>query len=202
MLTLVGVRLTVVRTQSWVVERREVNAKTVTPLYTPEQRQRRDQSVWTLVQGILAPLQFLTFLVSLYLVSDALFGQGRSDWANASVLVKTGLLYAIMVTGSIWEKVVFDCYLFAPAFFWEDVVSMGVMVLHTAYVVAWWLQALEPGEQLWLALMAYASYVINAAQFLYKFKQARQLEARLLAESDASAASMEPHVGQLHGGRP
>jgi 3-vinyl bacteriochlorophyllide hydratase len=179
-----------------------VNAKTVTPLYTPEQRQRRDQSVWTLVQGILAPLQFLTFLVSLYLVADALFGQGRSDWANASVLVKTGLLYAIMVTGSIWEKVVFDCYLFAPAFFWEDVVSMGVMVLHTAYVVAWWLQALEPGEQLWLALMAYASYVINAAQFLYKFRQARQLEARLLAESGPDAASMEPNVGQFHGGHP
>ena len=36
-------------------------------LYTPEQRWRRDHSMWTLVQGILAPLQFLVFLVSLVL---------------------------------------------------------------------------------------------------------------------------------------
>ena len=38
------------------------------PLYTPEERIRRDASVWTLVQGILAPVQFLVFLVSLGLV--------------------------------------------------------------------------------------------------------------------------------------
>ena len=38
------------------------------PLYTPEERVRRDNSVWTLVQGVLAPLQFLIFLVSLVLV--------------------------------------------------------------------------------------------------------------------------------------
>ncbi len=35
------------------------------PLYTPEQRRRRDASPWTLVQGVLAPLQFGVFLVSL-----------------------------------------------------------------------------------------------------------------------------------------
>ena len=38
------------------------------PLYTPEERVRRDATVWTLVQGILAPVQFLVFLVSLGLV--------------------------------------------------------------------------------------------------------------------------------------
>lgn len=185
-----------------VVERQDVNAKTVSPLYTPEQRLRRDQSVWTLVQGVLAPLQFLTFLVSLYLVADALFDQGRSDWANASVLVKTGLLYAIMVTGSIWEKVVFDCYLFAPAFYWEDVVSMGVMVLHTAYVVVWWLQLLTPSEQLWLALLAYASYLINAGQFLYKFRQARLVQAIAPAAGGVPLSALQANRGQLGGGRP
>ena len=41
-----------------------------------------------------------------------------------------------MVTGAIWEKVVFGRYLFAPAFFWEDVFSMLVLALHTAYLVA------------------------------------------------------------------
>ncbi|MDE3231747.1 MAG: 2-oxoglutarate synthase, partial [Pseudomonadota bacterium] len=35
-------------------------------LYTPEQRARRDATKWTLVQGLLAPVQFLIFLVSLY----------------------------------------------------------------------------------------------------------------------------------------
>jgi len=29
------------------------------PLYTPAERWRRDATVWTLVQGVLAPLQFL-----------------------------------------------------------------------------------------------------------------------------------------------
>ena len=37
-------------------------------LYTAEERQRRDASPWTLVQGVLAPIQFLVFLVSLALV--------------------------------------------------------------------------------------------------------------------------------------
>ena len=37
-------------------------------LYTKAQRQRRDDTVWTTVQGILAPAQFLVFLVALSLV--------------------------------------------------------------------------------------------------------------------------------------
>ena len=56
--------------------------------------------------------------------------------ATVSVVVKTLLLYTIMITGSIWEKEVFGRYLFAPAFFWEDVFSMLVLALHTAYLVA------------------------------------------------------------------
>ena len=56
--------------------------------------------------------------------------------ATWSVVAKTAALYAIMVTGAIWEKVVFGRYLFAPAFYWEDVFSMVVIALHTAYVAA------------------------------------------------------------------
>ncbi len=62
-------------------------------------------------------------------------GEGLAA-ANASVVVKTLVLYTIMVTGSIWEKEVFGQYLFARPFFWEDVVSMVVLALHTAYLVA------------------------------------------------------------------
>ncbi len=142
-------------------------------LYTPEQRWRRDHSAWTLVQGILAPLQFVVFLISLTLVARTLIWGLDAEWALWSVVIKTGVLYLIMITGSIWEKVVFGQYLFAPSFFWEDVVSMGVMALHTAYVAGWWSGRLSSEALLWLALAAYASYVINAIQFVWKLRAAR-----------------------------
>ena len=146
------------------------------PLYTPEQRLRRDASRWTLVQGLLAPLQFVVFAVSLVLVLRYLTtGQGLQA-ATVSVVVKTLVLYTIMVTGSIWEKVVFDRWLFAPAFYWEDVFSMLVLALHTAYLVALFTGALGPRGQLLLALAAYATYLINAGQFIWKLRMAR-LEA-------------------------
>jgi 3-vinyl bacteriochlorophyllide hydratase len=143
------------------------------PLYTAEERRRRDASAWTLVQGILAPLQFLVFLVSLWLVVRFLLtGEGEFA-ATVSVVVKTFVLYTIMVTGSIWEKEVFGRYLFAPAFFWEDVVSMLVLALHTAYLYALFTGALGVEGQMMLALAAYAAYVINAAQFILKLRAAR-----------------------------
>ena len=143
------------------------------PLYTAEERRRRDASGWTLVQGVLAPIQFLVFLVSLGLVLRYLaFGQGH-DAATLSVVIKTLLLYTIMVTGCIWEKVVFGRYLFAPAFYWEDVFSMLVLALHTAYLVALFTGALTDRQQMVLALAAYATYLINATQFILKLRAAR-----------------------------
>ena len=145
----------------------------MSPLYTPEERLRRDASVWTLVQGVLAPVQFVVFLVSLYFVIRCLMtGQGET-WALWSVVVKTLCLYTIMMTGCIWEKVVFGKYLFAKAFFWEDVFSMLVLALHTAYLVVWWQGIWSPAEQLWLAVAAYATYCINAIQFILKLRTAR-----------------------------
>jgi 3-vinyl bacteriochlorophyllide hydratase len=147
-------------------------------LYTPEERLRRDRSKWTLVQGILAPVQFLVFLISLYLVLRFLFtGEGEFA-ANASVVIKTLFLYAIMITGSIWEKEVFGRYLFAPAFYWEDVFSMLVLFLHTAYLFALGFGFLEIRQLMALALAAYLAYVINAAQFLWKLRQARLQEPK------------------------
>jgi 3-vinyl bacteriochlorophyllide hydratase len=144
-----------------------------TLLYTPEQRARRDASGWTLVQGVLAPLQFLVFLASLALVLRYLASGQGFELAAASVVVKTLLLYTIMVTGCIWEKVVFGRWLFAPAFFWEDVFSMLVLALHTAYLFALFGGALGPRGQMLLALAAYAAYAINAAQFVWKLRVAR-----------------------------
>jgi 3-vinyl bacteriochlorophyllide hydratase len=150
-----------------------LNSPARKPLYTAAERARRDASAWTLVQGILAPVQFLIFLVSLALVLRYL-ATGEGYWAaTLSILVKTATLYLIMVTGAIWEKMVFGQYLLAPAFFWEDVFSFAVIALHTAYILALWTGVLSPDALMILALAAYAAYAINAAQFVLKLRMAR-----------------------------
>jgi 3-vinyl bacteriochlorophyllide hydratase len=142
-------------------------------LYTTEQRRRRDESPWTLVQGVLAPVQFVVFLISVGLILRYLSSGEGVMAANMSIVAKTLVLYTIMVTGSIWEKDVFGQWLFADAFFWEDVVSMLVLALHTAYLVALLFGLLSAGGLMILALAAYASYAINAAQFVLKLRAAR-----------------------------
>ena len=143
-------------------------------LYTPEERRRRDASPWTVVQGVLAPAQFVVFLVSLCLVSRFLSTGLGEHAATASVVAKTLCLYAIMITGCIWEREVFGRYLFAPAFYWEDVFSMLVLALHPGYLVALLSGALDAHSLMLLALAAYAAYVINAAQFVLKLRSARR----------------------------
>jgi 3-vinyl bacteriochlorophyllide hydratase len=149
------------------------------PLYTAAERARRDATHWTLVQGVLAPVQFLAFAVSLVLVLRYLATGDGYGAATASILVKTALLYTIMITGAIWEKVVFGQYLFAPAFFWEDVFSFAVIALHTLYIWGLWSGTLAPADLMFVALAAYAAYVINAVQFVLKLRAARlDAEAR------------------------
>jgi 3-vinyl bacteriochlorophyllide hydratase len=156
-------------------------------LYTPEERQRRDATPWTLVQGILAPIQFLVFLVSTGLVVRFLMTGVGEQLAIASILLKTVLLYTIMVTGSIWEKVVFGKWLFAEPFWWEDLVSFLVIALHTLYLAAllkgWW----STEARMVLALVAYGIYAVNATQFLLKLRAAR-LQAAAEALPDGAAA--------------
>ena len=150
-----------------------LTSSTHQPLYTAEERVRRDTTIWTPIQGILAPIQFLVFVVSLVLVLRYLATGLGYEAATWSILIKTFLLLTIMVTGAIWEKVVFGQYLFAPAFFWEDVFSFLVIALHLAYVWALIAGALGSEGQMWLALAAYVAYVINAGQFILKLRQAR-----------------------------
>ncbi len=146
-------------------------------LYTPEERARRDATVWTLVQGLLAPIQFIVFAISLVLVLRYLYTGEGYEVATKSILLKTALLYTIMVTGAIWEKVVFGQYLLAPAFFWEDVFSFGVIFLHTLYIYALF-NNWDVTNQMMIALAAYATYCVNAFQFIWKLRAARlQAEA-------------------------
>ena len=142
-------------------------------LYSAEERLRRDSSKWTIVQGVLAAFQFFVFLISLLLVLRTLVTGEGAFAANASVIFKTLVLYTIMITGSLWEKDVFGKYLFAPAFFWEDVVSFVVIGLHTIYVYALVTGSMTQHALMLLVLAAYATYALNATQFLWKLRQAR-----------------------------
>jgi 3-vinyl bacteriochlorophyllide hydratase len=161
-----------------------IEPRVTTLVYTPEQRRRRNNSPWTMVQGILAPLQFLAFLVSTGLVLRYLASGHGYQAATISVVVKTCFLYAIMVTGSLWEKAVFDRYLLAPAFFWEDVFSFLVIALHTAYLFCLATHLLSEQQMMLLALTAFAAYVVNAMQFLMKLRAVRR-EAPAMALSGA-----------------
>jgi len=133
------------------------------------------------VQAILAPIQFVVFLVSAALVIRFLISGDGFAAATISVLTKTLVLYTIMVTGCIWEREVFGRYLFAQAFFWEDFVSMFVLALHTAYLAALLFGSLHARYQMYIALLAYSAYLLNATQFLVKLRKAR-LESRAVDE--------------------
>ncbi|MCL9982781.1 MAG: 2-vinyl bacteriochlorophyllide hydratase [Erythrobacter sp.] len=147
-------------------------------LYTAEERVRRDESIWTIVQGVLAPLQFLVFLVSLGLVLRTLTTGEGAFAADVSIVIKTLVLYTIMITGSIWEKVVFGKWLFAASFFWEDVFSMLVLALHTLYLVLLLGEYGTLEQRMLVALAGYGAYVINAGQFIWKLRMARLEGAR------------------------
>lgn len=159
------------------------------PLYSPEERRRRDRSPWTRVQAVLAPLQFLVFAVSLGLVARYLATGRGYEVATASILVKTVALYTIMITGSIWEKDVFGQWLFARSFFWEDVFSMLVLGLQTAYLGALVTGWGSPRQQMMVAIAAYAAYAINASQFLLKLRAAR-------LEGGGRSSVTSPRLGQ------
>ena len=146
-------------------------------VYTSEERARRDASPWTLVQGVLAPVQFAAFLVSATLVIRFLATGSGLEAATISVVIKTLVLYAIMATGCLWERDVYGRYLFARAFFWEDFVSMFVIALHTAYLGALLFGTLHARYPMYIALLAYAAYLVNATQFLVKLRASR-LESR------------------------
>ncbi|MBL8476468.1 MAG: 2-vinyl bacteriochlorophyllide hydratase [Methyloversatilis sp.] len=154
------------------------------PLYTAEERRRRDASPWTMLQGVLAPVQFIAFLISLVLVLRFLMTGEGLQAATVSVVIKTVLLYTIMVTGSIWEKEVFGVWLFARPFFWEDVFSFAVLALHSGYLIALATDSLGPDGLMWLALAAYFTYVINAGQFILKLRAARLQQSAATAFGD------------------
>ncbi|MCB0004815.1 MAG: 2-vinyl bacteriochlorophyllide hydratase [Anaerolineales bacterium] len=158
--------------------------------YTPEQLAKRNQSKWTIVQAVLAPLQLLAFLISFALVVHYLItGRGLLA-ADISVLVKISLLWLITVTGMIWEKEIFGHWFLAPQFYWEDVGNAVAMVLHNLYFVARWL-GWSDRAVMTLMLLAYLSYLVNLAQFVAKGLQARKQRQQASSVLPAAAVELE-----------
>lgn len=157
--------------------------------YTSEQLAQRDRSPWTRVQMILAPIQFLVFLVSVGLIIRYLAtGQGYTI-AVISVLIKIALLWAITITGMIWEKAVFGHYFLAREFFWEDIGNAVAMIAHNLYFLAAGLH--WPNRAVMaLMLLAYCTYLVNCAQFVLKGIRAgrqRRAAARELLEAQSAS---------------
>ncbi|MCB0062978.1 MAG: 2-vinyl bacteriochlorophyllide hydratase [Caldilineaceae bacterium] len=164
-------------------------------MYSAEQLELRNKSKWTKVQVILAPIQFLAFLISLGLVIRYLWTGEGYLLANISVLIKIGLLWLITITGAIWEKEIFGHWFLAPQFFWEDMGNAVAMLMHNLYFLAVWL-AWSERAIMTLMLVAYISYLVNCAQFVARGLSGRR--QRLAAEGTAlSTASSEMQTEAL-----
>ena len=151
-------------------------------MYTPEQLARREASPWTRVQIMLAPIQFLAFIISFILVVRYLMtGEGYTI-ATISVWVKIALIWALTITGMLWEKDMYDHYFMAKEFFWEDLGNLIAILTHNAYFVVQWLHW-DERSVMWVMVFAYITYLINAMQFILKgirsVRQRRQLKAQL-----------------------
>ncbi len=162
-------------------------------MYTPEQLERRNRSPWTKAQFILAPIQFVVFLISFALVIRYL-ATGEGYWiATISVWLKIALIWALTITGMLWEHDIYGKYFMAPEFFWEDLGNLIAIITHNAYFVAVWLN-LDERTVMWVMVFAYVTYLFNAGQFIVKgiqsAKQRRLLQAQLQAQS-AGTANMQ-----------
>lgn len=146
-------------------------------MYTQEQLRRREASRWTRVQIVLAPIQFLVFIVSFALVVRYL-ATGEGYWlATVSVWIKIALIWVLTITGMLWEHDMYDHYFMAREFFWEDVGNLIAIVTHNLYFVAVWVGA-SSQVLMWVMVFAYLTYLVNAGQFVARgVRSARQRRA-------------------------
>ncbi|MBM4413126.1 MAG: 2-vinyl bacteriochlorophyllide hydratase [Chloroflexi bacterium] len=151
-------------------------------MYTADQLERRNKSGWTTVQGILAPIQFVVFIISVILVYNAWQHNEGYAIANASILLKIALLWAITLTGMLWEKEIFGHYFLAKEFYWEDIGNLVAIVTHNVYFVVRWL-GWDDNAIMATMLIAYATYLINCAQFVRRGIMAAQQRRRATQES-------------------
>ncbi|KAA6232002.1 2-vinyl bacteriochlorophyllide hydratase [Chlorobium phaeovibrioides] len=150
------------------------------PRYTPDQLARRNASIWTDVQLILAPIQFVVFLLgvgvtALYAMDSTLFS---FYWVSVAILFKSFLFGLLFVTGAYFEKEIFDKWVFSKEFLWEDVGSVFAAAFHLLYFVLAFMGASED-VLVQEAFLAYFTYVLNAMQYLVRIILEKLHERRL-----------------------
>ncbi|MFV9504694.1 MAG: 2-vinyl bacteriochlorophyllide hydratase [Oscillochloridaceae bacterium umkhey_bin13] len=153
-------------------------------MYTPDQLRRREASRWTKVQITLAPIQFVAFIISFALVIRYL-ATGEGYWAaTISIWIKIALIWALTITGMLWEYDMYDHYFMAKEFFWEDLGNLIAIITHNLYFVAQWVGA-DSRTVMWVMVFAYVTYLFNAAQFIVRgvrsAKQRRALKQQMQA---------------------
>jgi 3-vinyl bacteriochlorophyllide hydratase len=164
--------------------------------YTPEQLRRRQNSKWTIVQAVLAPLQLLAFIVSLVCIVHYLSTGLDYQIATTSVLVKIALMWLITITGMFWEKEVYGKWFLAPEFFWEDAVNAVALIAHNLYFVAL-LAGWSERELMTLMLVCYSTYVVNFAQFFMRGLRSRK--QRLAAAGQGAPAQNTAALSEQSG---
>lgn len=156
------------------------------PRYTPEQLAMRNASVWTDIQIILAPIQFLIFLTGVTVTALYANGLFITDfyWVSVAILFKTLFFALLFITGMYFEKEIFGKWIFSKEFLWEDIGSTVAAFFHLLYFVMAWMGYSEE-VLIWEACIAYFTYVVNALQYFVRIILEKNNERRLNLESNA-----------------
>ncbi len=155
------------------------------PRYTPEQLAKRNASVWTEIQILLAPVQFVIFLTGIGL--NAIYASNPASidffWVSVAILFKTLFFVILFITGMFFEKDLFGKWVFSKEFFWEDVGSSVATFFHFLYFVLAW-KGYPDGTLVIWATVAYSSYIINAVQYLVRIWLEKSHERKMKLQAE------------------
>lgn len=156
------------------------------PRYTPEQLAKRNASVWTEIQILLAPVQFVIFLTGIVLNAIYTSNPALIDffWISVAILFKTLFFVILFITGMFFEKDIFGKWVFSKEFFWEDVGSSVATFFHFLYFVLAWKGYSHDTLVFW-ASVAYSSYIINALQYLVRIWLEKSHERKMKLQAEA-----------------
>jgi len=134
-------------------------------------RARRRASVWTTIHPIFALGQLLAFAVSVVLLILYFRGTVSFETVHQSVIVKIALMVGAVFTGALWEKDVYGHYWFAPAYLFEDTMTVIVLILHVGYLLMAYTHEDNMTAVIGMLIFAYTVYITNVAQYIWRNRQ-------------------------------
>ncbi|NTW82881.1 MAG: 2-vinyl bacteriochlorophyllide hydratase [Chlorobiaceae bacterium] len=159
------------------------------PRYTPEQLAKRNASVWTEIQILLAPVQFVIFLTGIAL--NILYANNLASidffWISVAILYKTLFFVILFITGMYFEKDLFGKWVYSKEFFWEDVGSSVATFFHFLYFFLAWKGYSDKSLVFWSSV-AYSSYIINAIQYLARIWLEKRHERKMKLKAEAGTS--------------